>query len=113
MRRSLFSIATASVLLASAGLASAQTSSTTTTTSTWTNDQGTVFRDYSTTKKYDGVTDPKLVPSIGMELPTTVTVYPLPDTVRIAEPDHYSYSIINNHPVVIDRTTRKVVHTWE
>jgi Protein of unknown function (DUF1236) len=112
MRRTLFSIATASVFLVGAGAASAQTSSTTTTT-TWTNDQGTVIRDNSTTKKYSSFNDPTLVPSVGMELPGTVSVYPLPDTVKIAEPEHYSYGIINDHPVVIDRTTRKVVHTWE
>jgi hypothetical protein len=112
MRRTLFSIATASVFLVGAGVASAQTSSTTT-TSTWTNDQGTVFRDYSTTKKYNSFNDPKLVPSVGVELPGSVTVYPLPDTVKIDEPDHYSYGIVNDHPVVIDRTTRRVVHTWE
>jgi len=111
MRRTLFSLATASALLLGAGLASAQT--TTTTTTTWTNDEGTVIRDYSTTKKYSSFNDPKLVPTVGMELPGTITVYPLPDTVRVAEPDHYSYGIINDHPVVIDRVTRKVVHTWD
>jgi hypothetical protein len=110
MRKSLFSIVTASALLAGAGLASAQT--TTSTTSTWTNDQGSAITSYSTTQKYPSFSDPALKPTVGMALPETVTVYPLPPTVVAPSPGSYSYSIINNQPVVVETTTRKVVHTW-
>ena len=112
MRKSLFTIAAASVLAASLGLASAQTT-TTTTTETWTNDQGTIFRDYSTSKKYTSFTDPNLKPNVVMELPATVTLYPLPDTIKIQTPDRYRYGMINNRPVVVESTSRKVIHTWE
>ena len=111
MRKSLFSIVTASVLLAGVGLASAQTT-TTTTSSQWTPAQGTAITEYSTTQKYQSFSDPTMTPSIGMALPQTVTVYPLPPTVVAPSPGSYSYSIINNQPVVVDTTTRKVVHTW-
>lgn len=110
MRKSLLSATVATALLASASLASAQT---TTTTQTWTNDQGTTFREYSTTKKYTGFNDPAMRPTIGMALPDTVTIYPLPDTMKVETPDRYSYGMINNNPVVVERTTRKVVHSWE
>ena len=111
MRRSLFSIVTASVFVASVGLASAQT--TTSTTSTWTQDQGPMIHQYSTTQHYSSFSDPSLKPDVGMELPGTVTLYPLPDTMKVPEADHYSYGIVNDHPVVVERTTRKVVHTWQ
>jgi hypothetical protein len=26
--------------------------------------------------------------------------------------DRYSYGIVNDHPVAVERTTRQVVHTW-
>jgi hypothetical protein len=110
MRKSLFSIVTASVVVAGAGLASAQTTSTTTTT--WTNDQGTTMREYSTTNHYNSFTDPALKPNVGMEIPSTVTMYPLPDTITVPAAKTYSYTIINNQPVVVETTTRKVVHTW-
>jgi hypothetical protein len=100
-----------SAFLAGAGVASAQTSATTTTT--WTNDQGTTIREYSTTKKYTSFSDPTLKPNVGVALPETVTLYTLPDTIKVSEPDRYSYTIINGEPVVVERTTRKVVHTWE
>jgi hypothetical protein len=111
VRQTLLPIA-AAALIAGLGIASAQTSTTTTTTSTWTNDQGAMFRQYSTTEKYNSVTDPGLHPSIGSELPGSVTVYPLPSTMNVPHAEQYSYSIINNQPVVVERTTRKVVHTW-
>jgi hypothetical protein len=109
MRRSLFSIVTASVLLSGAGLASAQT---TTTTTTWTADQGAAITQYSTTQKYQSYSDPAMRPTVGMVLPGTVTVYPLPQTMNVPSPETYSYSIINNQPVIINRTSREVVHTW-
>jgi Protein of unknown function (DUF1236) len=111
MRRSLFSIVTGSVFLATASLASAQT--TTSTTTTWTNDQGTAITEYSTSHKYSSFNDPALKPDVGMALPGTVTLYSLPDTIKVQDPDQYSYTIINDHPVLVERTTRKVVHTWE
>ena len=109
MRKSLFSIVTAAALVTGAGLASAQT---TTTTTTWTTDQGAAMTQYSTTQKYQSFSDPALAPTVGMVLPGTVTVYPLPATVVAPSPGAYSYSIINNQPVVVETTTRKVVHTW-
>ena len=112
MRKSLFSIAAASLLVAGVGMAQAQTSSTTTTT-TWSSDEGTGLRDYSTTRHYQSYNEPTWHAQVGSELPNDVTMYPLPDTMHVPSADRYSYSIINNQPVVVERTTRKVVHTWE
>jgi hypothetical protein len=108
MRKSLFSIVTASALVAGAGLAVAQTS--TTTTTTWTPQQGTAITQYSTTQHYQSFSQPGV--TVGAVLPQTVTVYPLPPTVQVPSPDSYSYTIVNNQPVVVDRTTRQVVHVW-
>lgn len=112
MRKSLLSLATAAALLAGVGLAQAQTATATTTT-VWTNDQGTVLRAYSTSKKYADYDDATMVPTVGMELPAKVTVYALPDTMKMQPTEHYSYTIINHNPVVVDTTTRKIVHTWQ
>jgi hypothetical protein len=43
-----------------------------------------------------------------MALPGTVTIYPLPQTVVPPTPGSYSYSIMNNQPVVAETTTRKI-----
>jgi len=92
--------------------ASAFAQTTTTTTTTWTDDQGAAITSYSTTEKYPSITDPTLQPTVGMVLPESMAVYNLPDTIKVEDPNRYSYSIINNHPVLIDRMTRKVVHIW-
>ena len=110
MKKSHLSILSMSLLFVGIQLASAQTS---TTTTTWTNDQGTVIREYSTTKKYTSFSDPSLKPNVGVVLPSTVMLYPLPETIKVPNSDTYSYTIINNEPVVVERTTRKVVHSWE
>ncbi len=111
MRRSLLSIAAASLLLAGVGVAAAQTTSTTTTT--WTSNEGSGLREYSTTRHYQSYSDPAWHAEIGAELPSSASIYPLPDTMHVPSADRYSYSIINNEPVVVERTTRKVVHTWD
>jgi len=111
MQKTLFSIAAASIMFAGVVGASAQT--TTTTTTTWSSDQGPAFQEYSTTKKYRSFDDPRFAPTVGAELPQSVTVYPIPETMHVPTPERYSYSIINNRPVVVERTTRRVVHTWD
>jgi len=111
MRTSLLSLAAAALLLTGASIASAQT--TTTTTTTWTTDQGAVIREYYTTRHDSPFIDPAMKPVVGMTLPGTVTLYPLPETMKIPEPDRYSYSIINGQPVVVERTNRRVIYTWQ
>lgn len=111
MRRPLLSIAAASMLIAGVGVASAQTS--TTTTTTWSTDEGAGLREYSTTKHYQSYSDPSWHAEVGASLPSAVPLYPLPDTMHVPQSGEYSYSIINNEPVVVERTTRRVVHTWD
>jgi hypothetical protein len=111
MRRPLFTIAAASVLAAGVGLAYGQ--STTSTTTTWSDDQGTTMRQYSTTEHWKSYDDPSFHAEVGTEVPGTVTLHPLPNTMTVPSANRYSYGIINNNPVVVERTTRKVVHTWD
>ncbi len=112
MRKSLLSIVAAASLVATAGVASAQTTTTTTTTTEWTPDQRTAITQYSTTQHYQSYSDPNFTPSVGAPLPSSVTVYPLPNTVRIERPERYSYGIVNNQPIIIERSNRQVVHAW-
>jgi hypothetical protein len=39
-------------------------------------------------------------------------VAPLPETIVIPRRESFSYSIINNQPVVVERDSRKVIHVW-
>jgi hypothetical protein len=101
-------MATASALIVGAGVAFAET----TTTTTWTAADGTVIREYSTSQNYAPASVPDFTPTVGVALPSNVKVYSLPTTVKVADPDRYSYTIVNDQPVVVERSTRRVVHIW-
>lgn len=103
-------VAATAMLLSATGAYAADV--TTTTTTTWTNEQGAMVREQAVTKHYNAVNDPKIIVSEGAELPQTVTLYALPETVKVPEPERYSYVIVNDHPVVVDKRTRRVVHVW-
>ena len=90
----------------------AQTSTTTTTTQTWTPDEGTALTQSWTANKYTSTTVQNFQPTVGVEVPATVTAYPLPEAVTVPDREQYSYTVIDGRPVVFEKTTRKVVHTW-
>ena len=109
MKKTLLSTVAAVALAAAIGVAAAQT---TTTTTTWTDAYGNTIREHSTTQKYQSFNDPSIRPQVGMVVPNTVTVHPLPETIVVPNRETYSYSIINNHPVVVERDSRRVIHVW-
>lgn len=109
MKRSMLSAIAAGVMLSSAGAFAAAS---TTTTTTWTDEYGNIIREHSTTKLHEPIIDPKLDVTVGTALPNTIAVYPLPETIRVPQPERYSYVIINDDPVVVEKDTRRVVHVW-
>lgn len=53
-----------------------------------------------------------MIPKVGMEMPSTVTLWDLPPNVKVMPGEKYSYTMIDNNPVVVDTTTRRVVRAW-
>jgi ABC-type glycerol-3-phosphate transport system substrate-binding protein len=111
MKKLVISLVTASALAMSAGAALAG-ETTTTTTKTWTTEDGTVIQKYSTTKNYNSVALPDYTAETGGTLPTEVEIRPLPEQIEVEQPDHYSYAIINGQPVVVERSSRRIIHVW-
>jgi archaellum component FlaG (FlaF/FlaG flagellin family) len=109
MNKSHLAVAAVAVLLSGSAFAAELT---TTTTSTWTNEQGAMIREQSVVKHYNNVSDPKIETTIGTEVPTTVTMYALPETIKVPEPERYSYVIVNDHPVIVEKRTRRIIHAW-
>ncbi len=110
MKRSVLPTLAAALLIS--GAAFAQSATTTTTTSTWSDEYGNIIRQESVTKKFEPVVDPKINVTVGQALPNTITVHPLPSTIHVEKPDQYAYVIVNDDPVIVDKTTRKVIHVW-
>ena len=90
------------MFLGTFGFASAETGE------IWTKAQSTAITTYSTTQKYKSFMDPAMKPVVGMQLPANVTVYPLPATVTVKTPDMYSYGMINDQPVIIERNGLRI-----
>jgi hypothetical protein len=112
MNKTTIAALAALVSFAVAPMSFAQDQTTTTTTTTWSDDQGAQLNQSWTTQKYAPVTVPNLQPTVGMVVPGTVTFYPVPETIMVPHRENYEYSVINSRPVVVERTTRKVVHVW-
>jgi uncharacterized protein DUF1236 len=110
VKHALLSIATASMLFAGVGAVWAQNEAPA--TPSWTSAQGQTLVTTYTERHYVPYNDPSMTPEAGMVLPETVHVYPMPDTMNGAAYSNYSYAMVNNHPVVVVTTTRKVVHAW-
>jgi uncharacterized protein DUF1236 len=108
MRKLLLSIGAATMLFAGSGLAFADGEA-----PAWNANQGTMMTTHYTTMKYTSYRDANMHPTVGMVLPETVTVYDMPDTMKDPSYSNYRYGMINDHPVVVERTTRKIVHTWD
>jgi Protein of unknown function (DUF1236) len=111
MKKSMLSIAAASMLLTGTGFALAQQDAHP--ADSFTPAQGALMTEYSTTRHYTSFKDPSFKPAVGMELPASVQLYALPDTMKSPTADHYRYGMVNDHPVVVETTTRKIVHTWD
>ena len=108
MKKSLLSLVAATALLAGVGIADAQT----TTTTTWTDAHGNVLREYSTTQKFKSWNDPSVKVTVGGVLPQTAELHPLPPTLMVPNRDTYSYVIVNDTPVIVERDSRRIIHTW-
>ena len=116
MKKAILSAFVASTLMLGAGVAMAQSTSAvhppeTTAAGLWNSEMGSSLRSTYTTNKYTTYNDPAMRPVIGTVLPTGVTVYPLPDSMKAPMPGTYSYTVINGQPVVVD-SSRKVLHMW-
>jgi hypothetical protein len=111
MRHTVFSIAAASLLFAGVSAASAQPEGAQ--SPSWTANQGQTMITTYHSRHYSSYDDPSMHPEVGMVLPQAVHVYPMPDGMQGPAYTTYRYGMINDHPVVVESTTRRVVHTWD
>jgi hypothetical protein len=109
VKHSLLSVAAAAVLFASVGIASAQSEGGASVPA-WTAEQGQALTANYEKMRYESFNDPALASEVGTVLPNTVHVYPLPDGMTGVAYKSYSYAMVNDHPVVVITTTRKVVY---
>src|ERR1700722_14206299 len=109
MKKSLLPVATAALLFGGMGFALAQ--SDVPSEPDWNANQGNVFHENWTARHYSSYSDMTMHPAVGMVLPDSVTVYEMPGSMNGPVYSRYRYGMINDHPVVIENSSRRVVHT--
>lgn len=112
MKKTLLSSLAAGLVMAGIGIASAQTTNSAAVPEI-TKEQGVAIRAYSETQKDTPFLDPNLKVEQGIELPQNATLHIIPETIKIGTPETHAYAIVNDRAVLVDRTTRKVIHVWE
>jgi hypothetical protein len=110
MKRSLATLAAALLI---SGSALAQSATSTTTTTTWTDEYGSIIREDVVTRKFEPIVDPKLNVTVGAALPQTITVHPLPQRIRVQQPERYAYVVVNDDPIIVEKDSRRVVHIYK
>jgi hypothetical protein len=50
---------------------------------------------------------------MGEEAPSGMTLHEIPDSMKLHSAERYRYGMVNDHPVVVEQSSRKIVHSWE
>jgi hypothetical protein len=45
------------------------------------------------------------------EAPGGMTLHAIPDSMKVHSAERYRYGMINDHPVVVEHSSHKIVHT--
>lgn len=114
MRRLFLIVSTVAVLLAGAGIASAQRHHDPGSV-TFTPEHGDMLHQHAINQHYNSFRDPNFRAQVGATLPGPVQLHPLPDTLapHVPSAHQYRYGIVNDRPVIVDPSTRRVIHAFE
>lgn len=106
MRRSLLVLAISAVLFASASSASAQSFS-------YMPEHGRMLHEHATTQHHGSVQDPSFHAHVGAIVPGSIEIHPLPGSIGHPHASEHGYAIVNDHPVVVEHSSRRVIHSFD
>jgi len=112
-RLTIFSIAGSAFLLASAGVATAQHHHDG--APTFTTEHREMLHQHFRHQHYSSFRDPHFHAHVGDVVPDAMELHPLPDTLatRVPHGSHYGYGLLNERPVIVDHSTRRVIHHFD
>jgi hypothetical protein len=100
-------------LAASVGSASAQSTTTTTTATISPDQETTIYRTITHEQVAVQPPPPNWAPTVGVEVPAQVQLYDMPTTVDVPMVRTDRYTVVNNHVVLVDPSTHRVVRIIE
>lgn len=115
MQKSKVSLAVLAAIALSAGIgtASAQSSTTVTTTTISPEQETTIYRTITHEQVAVQPPPPDWAPTVGVEVPAQVQLYDMPTTVDVPTVRTDRYTMVNNHVVLVDPSTHRVVRIIE
>lgn len=105
MRRFFLIGTTAVALIAGTGWAFAQSFS-------FTPEHGRMISEHAGSQHYNSVRDPNIHANVGATLPGSVDLHPLPGGIGHPQAQQYGYAVVNDSPVVVEHSSRRVVHSF-
>jgi uncharacterized protein DUF1236 len=113
MRKVSLAVLAAVALAAGIGTAAAQSTTTVTTTTISPEQDTTIYRTITREQVAVQPPPPDWAPSVGIEVPAQVQLYDMPTTVDVPTVRSDRYTVVNGHVVLVDPSTRRVVHVIE
>lgn len=82
---------------------------------TFSHEHGQMLHQHATAQHHDSYRDPHFHAQVGAVLPGSVQVHPLPDSLAIHVPQahQYGYGVVNDRPVIVDHSNRRVLHSFD
>lgn len=82
---------------------------------TFSPERGSLIRQHATTQHDQSVREPSFHGQVGATLPSSVELHPLPDALvtQVPAARQHQYTIVNDLPVIVDSSTRRVIHVFE
>ena len=82
---------------------------------TFSPEHGAGIRQHATGQHYQSVHEPSFHGGVGATLPGSVQLHPLPDALVTQMPAarNHQYTIVNDRHVIVDPSTRRVVHSFD
>jgi hypothetical protein len=74
-----------------------------------------MLRQHATSQHFAPVHDPAIHAEVGAVVPGSVELHPLPDALvtQLPAARSFRYTIIGNHPIVVDPTSHRIVHVGD
>ena len=82
---------------------------------TFSAEHGHMLRQHATSQHYNSFHDPNFHAQAGGALPHTVEIHPLPEALvpHVPQAHQYGYGVVNDHPVIVDHSSRQIIHRFD
>jgi hypothetical protein len=84
-------------------------------TVTFSTDHGAVLREHATNQRHQSFRDEHFRAQVGGAVPAQVELHDLPSALHqhVPQGHQYRYGIVNERPVIVDHSNRRIIHHFD